>query len=625
MTLWLIDQAVLALAKEAPLDPLPAFIRDRGTRVAFSDTRNSIFGSLPLDEDPGGDVGDGDQALLNKVTIRKNFNPMPYYNPELMVDASGTASVKIALPDNLTVYKIRAKAVSGADRFGFGTGQVAARLPLIVEPNLPRFVRPGDSFALSGIGRVVEGNAGPGKAEVKVDGLTLSGPATRDVQWQPNKPERFDFPVSVPSPAYGPDGAPVAKSVSVTLGVERSTDKARDAFKVDLPLQPDRRAAHERRLVTLTSADPVTFKGYDGPTRTGTVARSVLLSNEPGLVRLMAGLTYLREYPYGCSEQRISLARSEIAAKEFASVLLADQRTDRAAFTVKQTLEWIATVTDADGLVAFWPGDKGSVTLTAWTVDMTAEAKKAGFPVDQGQLDGLTRALKQALRSDYPNFLSDESYNERAWALSALAEAGELDSGYAAELLRKKQFASLEGVAQIRLALANSQTADPAALKALDDALWQGIIIKLRDGKPVYGGLQDTTRRNPFIFPSETRTVSEVLRAVSLDTTPDPRRAVLASALVGLGSGDGWGSTNSDAEAMLGLSQYVSAASTAPQQAIDVALPSGKQTVTLSGQDKLQRVTGKDAGAVTVTGRDGDTRPSGRGIGRPDLPAGGRR
>ena len=82
---------------------------------------------------------------------------MPYYNPALIIGPSGTATVSIKLPDDLTIFRIRAVAVSGAERFGFATGQIAVRLPVIVEPNLPRFVRPGDSFDLAGLGRIVEG------------------------------------------------------------------------------------------------------------------------------------------------------------------------------------------------------------------------------------------------------------------------------------------------------------------------------------------------------------------------------------------------------------------------------------------------------------------------------------
>jgi uncharacterized protein YfaS (alpha-2-macroglobulin family) len=601
VTLWLIDQAVLALAQEAPLSALPNFIRDRGSHVAFSDTRNSVFGYLPLDEDPGGDVGAGDQALLNKVTIRKNFNPVPYYNPTLEVDASGAATVQIKLPDNLTNFMIRAKATSGADRFGFATGQIAVHLPVIVEPNLPRFLRPGDQFTLSAIGRVVEGPGGAGRGEAKVDGLDVSGPLTRSFTWQPGQPQHLDFPATVPTPAYGPDGMPVRQSVTVTLGVERSGDKARDAFSVDLPLKPDRMPVRSRLIADITGAKPLQLPAIGEPIRPGTLKRTVLFSTEPGIVRLMAGLTYLRQYPFGCTEQRLSEARAEIAAKRFEAALMNDKPDDRATQSVQETLAWIATVTDSSGQVAFYPGMRGEVLLTAWSVEFMVEAQQAGFTVDAEQFAGLKQALKQALRSDYGNFVSGDDFTERAWALSALAAAGELDPGYADELLRKAAYLSLEDVAQLRLALATSASADPAALKLLDDTLWKGIIIQQRDGKPVYGGLQQEGGDNPLILPSETRTLAETLRAVSTDATPDPRRAILAEALVTLGQGDGWGSTNANAEAMLALSQVMTGDSGTPVQHVALAGAGGSRQVDVGAGHPLQRVDLADPTALTVT------------------------
>lgn len=601
VTLWLIDQAVLALAKEAPLDPLPNFIRDRGSRVAFSDTRNAVFGSLPLDEDPGGDVGAGDQALLNKVTIRKNFTPVPYYNPALKVDASGVVKVQIKLPDNLTNFKIRAKAISGADRFGFATGQISVRLPVIVEPNLPRFVRPGDQFTLAAIGRVVEGGGGPGRAEAKADGLDVTGPLTRTFDWATGQPQHLDFTATVPTPSYTDAGVPTRTAITVTLGVERTADKARDAFSVDLPIKADRNPTRLRQLVDLTNGTPLILPSVSQPVRQGTLKRSILLSTEPGLVRLMAGLDYLREYPFGCAEQRISAARAELAAKQFGAALEADQSGERLERSVKDTLTWIGGVTDQAGLVAFWPGMKGEVLPTAWSLSFMTEAAKAGFAVDPAQLATLKRSLKQALRSDYPNFVSSQSFNERAWALSALAAAGELDSGYAAELLRKTDYMSIEGVAQVRLALSSAPSVDPASLKVLDDALWKGIVIKQRNGQPVYGGLQEGNTSSPLILPSETRTIAEALRAVSSGSQPDPRRELLVTALVTLGSGDGWGTTNANAEAMLALSRFMASSTSDPVQAVSVVLPGGAQQISVGGDHALQKVIAKDAGAVTIT------------------------
>src|SRR4029077_5079810 len=115
VTLWLVDQAVLSLAKEQPLDPLPDFIVARESKLVLRDLRNLALGLLPLQEMPGGDEAKGTEGLLDQVPIRKNFTPVPYYNPRLMVGPDGNATVKIKLPDSLTNFMLRAKASSGGD------------------------------------------------------------------------------------------------------------------------------------------------------------------------------------------------------------------------------------------------------------------------------------------------------------------------------------------------------------------------------------------------------------------------------------------------------------------------------------------------------------------------------
>ncbi len=114
------------------------------------DSRNMAFGILPLLENPGG--GEGGDFGMENISVRRNFTPVPIYLPHVKVGADGMAHVHVKLPDTLTVYMLRAKATSGADRFGFGTGQIRIRQPVVAQPALPRFVRPGDKFDASVIG-----------------------------------------------------------------------------------------------------------------------------------------------------------------------------------------------------------------------------------------------------------------------------------------------------------------------------------------------------------------------------------------------------------------------------------------------------------------------------------------
>ncbi len=593
VTLWMIDQAVLALAKEARLDPLPQFIVPRKSKTELRDTRNLAFGVLPLQEEPGGDQGE-EGSPLEHVTVRRNFTPLPYYNPSLIVGDSGTVTVHVTLPDSLTNYKLRAKAVSGPSRFGFGTGTMEVRLPVLVQPALPRFVRPGDSFRLAAISRVVDGKGGPGTAEARLSGLALDGPATRDFDFHPDTATPLDFPVRVTAAA--------GTAAAVTVGVERQSDGAKDAFQVDLPVLADRDPVVERHIVALAAGQPATIPAVEGPIRPGTFARSVLVGGR-GVAALAAGLDTLRRYPFGCTEQRLSQVRADIGARRFGAALATEGGSDeKLATSFQATEQWITGATTESGLVAYWPGGRGYVSLTAWSLETLVEAKAAGLSVDQGLWDKLVFALKQSLRSDYTQFVDGESYYERTAALAALSAAGAGDSAYAAELARKAGALRAEGLAQVALALAQSKAVPPETVAELRKEVWATVVTRLDHGREVYGGLQRNGTPSALILPSEGRTLALVLRA-ALATGADPAQTgLLADALVGLGRGDGWGSTNADAEALLALADwFATRPAGGPATAVTVAFGVDRQVFQLSGATPGARAATTSPLAATVT------------------------
>lgn len=610
VTLWMVDQAVLALAEEQRLDPLPDFIVDRASRMQLRDTRNLAVGGMPLEEDPGGDEGAAEKrSLLDNVTVRKNFTPVPYYNPNIVVGPSGQAEVKIKLADSLSVFKVRAKAVSGDARFGFATGSLRVRLPVMVQPALPRFVRPGDQFALTALGRIIEGEGGKGRAEVRVDGLDLDAKPATDLDLLADKPVRVEFPVRVPTPGYTDKGQLERQSVNVTIGVERTADQAKDAFSIDLPLRPDRRPVSLRQLTDLQPGQPVTVPAVTDTIRQGTLKRVLLLSSQPALLRMSAGLNYLQAYPYGCTEQRISMARAELAMRRFNDVLLLDGALGRLDKDVADTMDEIGRATNDAGLVGFWPGSRGYVFLTAWSLQFLVEAREAGYTVKAEQVDKLTSALKQSLRSDYANLVSGIDYAERVWALTALAEAGQIDNAYAAELATRSQWLDLESLAGVTQALAQSAVTDQATLSDLSGKLWGGLVTRLYQGKEIYGGLQSTALAgSQLILPSEARTVAQVLRAVAVTNKSDTSAATMAkqqllvNALVTLGRGDGWGSTNADAEAMLALAQFIERQPAAQAgESVDIAIDGKSRHIRLGGDKPMQRIANPGAGKIDVT------------------------
>ncbi len=612
VTLWLVDQAVLALAKEQRLEPLPDLIVHRDSLMRLRDTRNLSVGFLPFEEAPGGD-GEAERGgdVLDNTTVRRNFQTVPYYNPAIVVDASGTATVNIALPDNLTVFKIRAKATSGTDRFGVARSQIAVRLPVIVQPALPRFVRPGDRFIASAIGRIVEGGDGPGRAQLRMDGLILEDDEIRDFTWQGSQPLRLDAQVSVPTPPYDADGRLTRTSVSVTVGVERLSDQARDAFAVSLPLLPDRSPVVRQRVDHLDGTTPVTLPALDEAVRPGTLRRMLWVSDQPALIEMAAGLNRLMALPYDCTEQRISRARALIATRRF-QALTGDPGETVSGQPVEDTLAWIGEAVDGHGLVAYWPGGRGYVSLTAWTLRFLTEAERAGHRLDPALVAQLKQSLQQALRSDYTRFIDGEAYAERVMALAALAAAGSLDGGYAAELARRADTLDAEGIALVLEALYGNTPGQAGTVDALLDRLWQSLVFRLQDGQEMYAGLQrPQTLRNPLILPSESRTVAQALGTLSVVDRDAARTQVLADALVRLGRGDGWGNSNADAAALLALAGFLHTAEGGGPVRHAVTVASGEDTrvLTLGRDARIARWVGLGAEAVALSADSDDDAP----------------
>lgn len=595
VTLWLVDQAVLALGREQRLDPVPDFIRPVQSHLAVHDTRNMAFGMLPLAEIPGGDAGDEEAGLLDRTTIRRNFKTVPYYNPAIEVGPDGKATVSIQLSDDLTNFKVRAKAANSPERFGFAAGNISVRLPVIVQPSLPRFVRPGDRFDAVAIGRVVEGPGGPGATEIEATGVTVEGPSRRELNWIENRPERIAFPVEVHPQA--------AQEVMFRMAVERSSDMARDAFEVKLPVRDDREKVVERFVRELTPGKAVQIPPLAEAARPGTVSRSLLISDQPGLIHMAAGLDFLRQYPYGCTEQQISQVRSYIALRKFRTLLHQPDSDAEVERAVRDTQQWIAGAIDRNGLVAYWPGSDGYVSLTAWVVQFLIEAKNAGFAVDEKLFSRLLQTLEQSLRSDYGRFIDGESFTERAWALAALAQAGRFNPSYSAELARRARYLNLESMAQVLQAFSVAKPApSDSAIEQLTRELWNGMVIRLYQGREIYGGLQEgRISANGLIHPSETRTLAEIARALIRVRPKHPRLQVLVNALVTLGQDDGWGTTNANASALLALSELLTPpfAGSVPRT-VTVKLDGREHAVALGPKSPVGYVTSSGDGAGEV-------------------------
>ena len=141
--------------------------------------------------------------------------------------------------------------------------------------------------------------------------------------------------------------------------------------------------------------------------------------------------------------------------------------------------------------------------------------------------------------------------------------------------------------------------------------MWQHIVLRLYQGKEIYGGLQKAAMAgNALILPSETRTLSEVLRAVAVApadaTHKRDGKNILLDAIVTLGQDDGWGTTNANATALLALVEFLLASRDTDPQTVRINLGHEQQDKQVGGDHALQHVASNTATSMTLSLIDSD-------------------
>src|SRR5262249_42070612 len=273
VTLWLVDEAVLSLGRGASLDPLGQMVVRNHPVSTVRDTRNTVLGRIAeLEESPGGDGLAEPDPMANanragRQVVRRNFQTVPFYQATLQVPPTGRLVVPVQVSEDLTNFRVRAVAASGMQRFGFRQSTLRVRLPVIVQPRLPRFVRQGDRFWGGAVARLVDGPEGGGQLK-----LSLSGAAEGKLD-----PRKRPLGRGEPVQALTAFTAKVSNSASaatLTLRAEaqRLSDGVGDAFEVTLPVLPDRGVERYAYLDTLKPGR-VALKSFPERPRSGTASQ----------------------------------------------------------------------------------------------------------------------------------------------------------------------------------------------------------------------------------------------------------------------------------------------------------------------------------------------------------------
>ena len=81
--------------------------------------------------------------------MRENLNETAFFYPALLTDSEGNVAVRFTLPESLTTWRFMGLGHDKEMNYGMLNGEAVAKKDVMIQPNMPRFVRQGDKATLS--------------------------------------------------------------------------------------------------------------------------------------------------------------------------------------------------------------------------------------------------------------------------------------------------------------------------------------------------------------------------------------------------------------------------------------------------------------------------------------------
>lgn len=116
--------------------------------AAAAPSANKVFDVVEeMPQFAGGSGSDAGQ-YLDKVQVRENMNETAFFYPALESDNNGNVAIRFTLPESVTTWKFMGLAHDKEMRNGLLVDEAVAQKTVMVQPNMPRFLREGDKSTI---------------------------------------------------------------------------------------------------------------------------------------------------------------------------------------------------------------------------------------------------------------------------------------------------------------------------------------------------------------------------------------------------------------------------------------------------------------------------------------------
>ncbi len=127
-------------------------IRIRGSKMtrvaAAAPSANKVFDVVEEMPQFAGGSGSDAELYLDNVQVRENLNETAFFYPALESDNNGNVVIRFTLPESVTTWKFMGLAHNKEMRNGLLVDEAVAQKTVMVQPNMPRFLREGDKATI---------------------------------------------------------------------------------------------------------------------------------------------------------------------------------------------------------------------------------------------------------------------------------------------------------------------------------------------------------------------------------------------------------------------------------------------------------------------------------------------
>ena len=338
------------------------------TRVgAAAPSANKVFDVVEeMPQFAGGSGSDAGQ-FLDKVQVRENMNETAFFYPALESDNNGNVAIRFTLPESVTTWKFMGLAHDKEMRNGLLVDEAVAQKTVMVQPNMPRFLREGDKSTI--VVKLFN------TSDKKVSGNTrmqILDPETNKVVWQKTQNYSIDAEGSatISFDVQGlKEGVYINKVVAAGNGYS-------DGEQHYLPVLSNRELVVNTLPITLHQKGEQSFDlsklflNKEGKQAKGTEEAKVTIeyTNNPSwlMVKALPAISNPDE------EDAISLM-SAIYANTITNHVqkhLSLENLTQESIRLQNQVEKLKKLQNPDGSFSWWKGMKGSRYMTTSVAEM---------------------------------------------------------------------------------------------------------------------------------------------------------------------------------------------------------------------------------------------------------------